>query len=193
MTLTSTMSARPEAFNRAWRSLASRRFLPGLLLLLGTASNGLYAHAPLVALAAMAGVMLPRRRAIAVALLLWAINQGIGFGLRGYPLTGTALAWGLLMGVGTLVVATFASWRPAFSQTGWWGHGLWLAIAVIGGFLIYQGSIMLAYPALAAGHTMGWEVMASLFRKQMIWAIAIALLHGLLLRRQMTLLHPAQT
>ena len=74
-----------------------------MLLAVGTASNLRYAHTPLVAFAVTSGVILKRRQTITVALLLWLVNQTIGFSLRGYPFSATALTWGVLMGVGTLV------------------------------------------------------------------------------------------
>lgn len=172
-------------FAQAWRSLASSRWPPLALLSLGVASNVVYAHAPLVAFAAMSGATLTRRRAIVIPLLIWLVNQGIGFGLRGYPLTATAFTWGALMGLGALLVAVVASWRPAFSQSTWAGHLLWLAIAFLGGFGLYQGMIMLAFPLLADGHAMGWDIVGKLFLKQLIWASAIALGHSLLLWRSL--------
>jgi len=177
---------------QAWKTLAHSPAWLGALLALGTASNVVYAHTPLVAFAVVSGVSLPRRRAIAVALGLWLMNQAIGFGMRGYPLTATAFTWGALMGLGTLLVVGFASVRPAFSQSAWLGHGLWVLLTVLVGFVLYQGLIMLAYPLLAEGHAMGWDIIARLFRKQLIWTGAIALIHGAMLLRQ-TSLHPAQT
>ncbi|NER83366.1 MAG: hypothetical protein F6K42_28200 [Leptolyngbya sp. SIO1D8] len=178
------------SFSHAWRLLADGRFLPLMLLALGTASNSLYAHTPLVAFAAMSGVTLSRRRAISLALAIWLMNQAIGFGVRGYPLTATAFSWGAFMGIGTLLVVFLSSLRPTFSQSSWVGHCLWVVIAVIGGFILYQGLIMLAHPLLADGHPMSWDIIAKLFRKQVIWAGAIALGHGALLWRKMTILNP---
>lgn len=155
------------------------------LLATGTASNLVYAHTPLVAFAAISGAMLTRRRAIATALLIWLINQSVGFGLRGYPLTGVAFTWGALMGLGTLLVAVIASWRPKFSRASWSGHCLWMAIAVLGGFTLYQGMILLAFPLLASGHTMSWNIVVGLLVKQLIWAGAITLGYSLLLWRRL--------
>ncbi|MGF1482046.1 MAG: hypothetical protein ACFB4I_21625 [Cyanophyceae cyanobacterium] len=172
-----------HSFEQVWQSLAHNRWLPFALLAIATASNVVYAHPPLVAFATMSGVMLTRQRAVTVALLSWLINQGIGFGLRGYPLTGVAFAWGILMGLGTLLVVALASWRPFFSQSTWTGHFLWLAIAVLSGFVLYQGSILLAFPVLSDGHYLDWDIVAKLFLKQLVWAGAIALGHSLLLWR----------
>ena len=190
---TSTASSEHVDFSYGWRSLAHSRWLPCALLALGTASNVIYAHTPLVAFAAMSGVALNRRPAIATALLIWLVNQAIGFRLRGYPLSATAFIWGALMGIGTLLVIAFASIRPGFSQSSWAGHFLWVAIAILGGFVLYQGLIMLAYPVMADGHFMSWEIIAKLFVKQAMWAGAIALVHGLGLWRQLSHLRSTQS
>ena len=174
-----------QSFETAWRSIAYSRFWPFTVLAIGTASNFVYAHAPLVAFAAMAGVTLPRRKAIAIALTLWFINQTIGFTIRGYPQTSVAFTWGVLMGMGTLLVVTWASWRPTLGQHQWIGHLLWMAIAILGGFVLYQGLIVLASPVLADGHWMGWDIVVRLFIKQLSWAGAIALCHTLLIKRTM--------
>lgn len=190
---TSTESFEPVDFSYGWRSLAHTRWLPFALLALGTASNVIYAHTPLVAFAAMSGVALNRRRAIVIALSIWLVNQAIGFGLRGYPISAAAFAWGALMGIGTLLVAAFASIQPRFSQSSWAGHFLWVAIAVLGGFVLYQGLIMLAYPVIADGHFMSWEIIAKLFVKQVVWAGAINLGHGVGLWRQLSQLRFMQS
>jgi len=181
-----TPSPEPTAFALGWWSLAHSRWLPLALLALGTASNAIYAHTPLVAFAVMGGVMLNRRRAIAVAVTLWLVNQVIGFGLRGYPLSATAFTWGALMGIGTLLAVTFAAIRPGFSQSSWAGHWLWVAIALIGGFGLFQGLIMLVYPVMGDGHFMDWAIVVKIFATQARWAGATALCHGALLGRQVT-------
>lgn len=188
----STASSRTLDFYHGWRSLADGQSLPFLLLVLGTASNTLYAHAPLAAFAALSGASLSRRRAIAIALAIWFVNQAIGFGLQDYPLSATAFTWGALMGMGTLLVVAFASIRPGFSQSSWTGHFVWVAIACISGFVLYQGLMMLVSPMLADGHLMNWDVVAKLFRKQVVWGGALALGHGVLLWRHLSSLRWAQ-
>ena len=185
-------AAETASFSQAWRSLAHGRLLPFLLLALGTVSSGVYAHAPLVSFAAMSGITLPRRRAIAPALSIWLVNQIIGFIFRDYPLTGTAFMWGVLMGAGTLLAVLWASLRPAFSRSSWPGHFSWEIIAITVGFALYQGLILLVYPLMADGHQMGWDIVASIFSKQVMWAGAITLGHTALLWRQMTLLSLTQ-
>lgn len=179
-------------FETAWRSLATSRWWPFALLAVGTASNGIHAHTPLVAFAAMSGVTLLRRRAITIALLIWLVNQSVGFGLRGYPLSATAFTWGALMGLGTLLVVAFVSWRPGFARTSWPGHWLWCALSLLVGFGLYQGLILLVHPLMADGHWMDWAIVVKLFVKDLAWAGMIAIVHGLFLWRQATALPLSQ-
>ncbi|MBP0026851.1 hypothetical protein [Roseofilum sp. Guam] len=172
-----------SSFSQAWRALSLHYLTPCVLLALGTASNIIYAHVPLVAFAAMSGVILQKRKAITISAMIWSINQLIGFAIRGYPLSGSAFTWGALMGIGILSVAFFASQKPTFSQHTWVGHLLWNLIALIGGFVLYQGLILLAYPLLSDGHFMDSAIVWRLFVKQMTWGGAIALGYNLLLWR----------
>jgi hypothetical protein len=188
----STASSDVASFSDERQSIAYARWMQFILLALAVASNAIYAHTPLVAFAVMSGVMLTRHRAVAIAILIWFVNQAIGFGLRGYPLSATAFIWGALMGLGVVLVVAFASIRPRFSRTSLVGYFFWVMLALIGGFALYQGLIMLAYPMLANGHTMGWDVIARLFRKQVIWTGAIALGHGALFQRHFLRFHLAR-
>ena len=72
------------------------------------------------------------------------------------------------MGLGTLLVVTFTSMRPEFRQSSWTGHFLWIVIALLGGFFLYQGLIVSAYPAIADGHFMSWEIISKRFVKQVM-------------------------
>lgn len=177
-------SAEPSAFAAAWRSLAGEPWLCAGLLAAGIASNGIHAHVPLAAFAATGGVMLPRRRAITTVLLIWLANQLIGFGWRGYPQSATAFTWGAVMGLGTLLAVLLASWRPRFSRCSWRGHAIWQTLAVIAGLVLFEGAILLAYPLLGDGHAMGWATLLAIVRKELLWAGALALGHGWLLRRR---------
>ena len=100
--------------------------------------------------------------------------------------------WGALMGLGTLLVVTVSSLRPEFSQSSWVGHWLWGAIALLNGFVLYQGLIVLAYPMMAGGHFMGWQIIVKLLLKQVTWGGAIALGHGALLWQHLSHLRPSQ-
>ena len=126
------------------------------------------------------------RRAVAVALLIWLIDQATGFGPRGYPLEQLSLTWAVVMGAGTVAVALLASQGPGFRRRSWSGHALWSLLVLTGGFLLYQGTIALVYPVIVDGHTLGADVITELLRQQLVWGGALALGHGLWLRLNIT-------
>ena len=92
-------------FGSAFAAIEANRWLPLGLLAAGTLGAVATPHAPLAAFAAMSGVLLRPRRAVAVALLIWLIDQAAGFGPRGYPLKQLPLTWAVVMGAGTVAVA----------------------------------------------------------------------------------------
>ncbi len=57
---------------------------------------------PFVGLAVVAAATLPLRRAVATVAVMWAVSQGLGFALLGYPATGYAIAWGVALGCASL-------------------------------------------------------------------------------------------
>ena len=63
---------------------------------------------PFAALATLAAFKLGRRDAILVVAATWLINQGVGFGLLGYPRTWDSAAWGLAIGASAML-AVFAA------------------------------------------------------------------------------------
>ena len=176
-----------RSFAAAFAELEASRWLPLALLAAGTLSAVVTPHAPLAAFAAMGGVMLNTRKAIGIAGLIWLIDQAAGVGLRGYPMEPLSITWAIVMGAGTAAVALLASQSPAFARRNWSGHALWSLIALSGGFVLYQGAIVLIHPAVVDGHAMGAEVVGRLLHQQFIWGGALALAHGLLLRCRHTI------
>ena len=166
-------------FGSAFAALEANRWLPLGLLAAGTLAAVVTPHAPLAAFAAMS-------RGVAVALLIWLIDQATGFGLRGYPLEQLSLTWAVVMGAGTVAVALLASQGPGFRRRSWSGHALWSLLALTGGFLLYQGTIVLVYPVIVDGHTMGADVITGLLRQQLAWGGALMLGHGLWMQSKIT-------
>jgi hypothetical protein len=162
-----------------WESLSRNRFWQFLLIAAGSASSIVYSHAPLVGLAVVAGSTLKRDRAIAAAMTIWLVTQLYGYAIRQYPHTFESVAWGLLMGAGTLAVFLISAIRPRFSQKDWKGHLLWLGLALVAGYILFQGSIILAI-ALLGGHGLTEAILWKIFIKDASWAIALSLVHGLI-------------
>jgi hypothetical protein len=171
------MKSSSTAWQTGWEVLASNRLWILSLLVLGSISSVIYAHAPLVAFAVAAGTTLKPRKAITLAITVWLINQLYGYLLRQFPLTLESLGWGGLMLIGAVLVAGVAALRPRFSQTSWAGHLLWTSVAAVVGFALFEGLILLALTT--ADHGLGSTTMLKLFSKEMIWTAAMVLFHRL--------------
>ena len=143
---------------------------------MGSASSLIYPHAPLVSFATLAGITLNRRQAIASVLLIWFVNQFYGFTVRHYPLSVSALIWGVSMGLGTIVVALIASIQPKFSHQSWVGQSVWFSIALLLGFAAYQSSTLLVNQWVGM-HGLTDDVFLRILVRDGIWAIALFALY----------------
>lgn len=182
MTTRRDTSIETPLFVKGWQAIAYSRLWAMMLLGAGVASSFIYAHTPLPAFAAASGLTLPRRRAFIMVMTIWGVNQALGFTLRGYPLELTAIAWGVVMGAGALLAVNLSSRRLDLLRWTWTGYWLWAAIAFLGSFALYQGLILLMFPVLAGGHSMGWGVVGRLMLKQTVWAAGILGYHALWLK-----------
>lgn len=63
---------------------------------------------PFVALATLAAINLKRSDAFALAVIVWLVNQAIGYGVLDYPRTVDSVAWGGAIGIAALL-ATWAA------------------------------------------------------------------------------------
>jgi len=172
---TSTLNA--SRWFVTWNTVAQHRLWIVLLIAIGGLSSVIYAHAPLVAFGTVAGTTLRPRRAFAAAIAIWFANQLYGFGLRHYPLTTESLAWGLAMGLGTVLVAAIAALRPGFSQTTRKGHGIWVAIALLTGFIVFESLISSLGFLLIGSHIFTWAILGRLLIKDVLWGFGLALIH----------------
>jgi len=98
-----------------WKRVASDRRWSFLLIAMGVFSSIIYAHPPFVPSGAIARTTLKPRRAILVAMSIGLVNQVYGYTVRQYPRSRDWLVWGLILGLGTLIVTALALLRPKFS------------------------------------------------------------------------------
>ncbi|WP_314958569.1 hypothetical protein [Bradyrhizobium cosmicum] len=73
------------------------------------ASFALACAAPFAAFAVVAAAMLPLRPALLVVTGAWLVNQTIGFGVLHYPVDGSSIAWGFVIGAAALVATVTSS------------------------------------------------------------------------------------
>lgn len=161
------------------QAVATSRLWQYCLLAIGSASSLVYPHAPLVSVATLAGITLSRRQAIVSALLIWFVNQFYGFTIRHYPLTAIALLWGVSMGMGTVAVALIASMQPKFSQRSWLRQSVWLGIALLLGFTVYQSGTLLVNQWVEM-HGLTADVFLRIFVREVVWASALFALYTVL-------------
>src|SRR3954464_474640 len=84
----------------------------GFALLIVSCALASFAFAcatPFAAFAVVAAAMLPLRPALLVVTVAWLVNQTIGFGALHYPIDGSTIAWGLVIGAAALVATAVAS------------------------------------------------------------------------------------
>ncbi|MEM9538023.1 MAG: hypothetical protein AAGA60_00765 [Cyanobacteria bacterium P01_E01_bin.42] len=147
------------------------------LIAIGSASSIIYAHVPLVGFAAVAGNTLTRNKALISAMSIWFANQLYGFTIRQYPRTFESFTWGLIMGLGMIAITGLVALQPKFSRRSFRGYLLWLAIAVIGGYAIYQGSIVLI-AQLMGKYGFSFTILWHIFLKNTVWAVALSAIHS---------------
>ncbi|NJL19910.1 MAG: hypothetical protein HC895_02345 [Leptolyngbyaceae cyanobacterium SM1_3_5] len=177
------MTLTRSTYESRWKSIAHSRLWLMLFVAIGSVSSAIYPHPPLVALGAIAGTTLSPRRALLAAIALWFASQLYGFGLRGYPQTVEAIAWGLAIGLGTLLVTAIASLRPASSRTDFRRHCLWIGASAIAGFAVFQGIIFSLGWLLTGTHILTGAIVTQLFAKELLWTGILTVAYRLLFKR----------
>ncbi len=163
-------------------AIAKSNWWQMFLIAVGSASSVIYPHVPLVGFAAVAGNTLTRNKALISAMSIWFANQLYGFTIRQYPRTLESLIWGLVMGLGMLTVTWLVTLQPKFSCQSFQGYLIWLAISLIGGYAIYQGSIVLVAQWMG-GHGFSSIIWWGIFLRDVIWAMALFGVYGCILLR----------
>ena len=112
---------------------------------------------------------------------MWLINQILGVTLHQYPLTFKTFVWGGVIGLGALLATLFASIKPRFVASELKNYCLWLGIAFIGSYLVYELTILLATFFLGGLENFTLPILWSIFVGNAAWGIPLALGHGFLI------------
>jgi hypothetical protein len=177
-----TTISQSSPWSVTWNRAASDRRWTFLLVAIGAFSSVIYPHPPFVAFGAIAGTTLKPKRAILVALSIWLVNQVVGYTVRQYPWSADSLLWGLMLGLGTLIVTALALLRPPFSQKTLRGHCVWLGAIALVGFAVFQSLILTVDWLLTGSHMLTWAIALSILINTIIWTIALALIHLVFVR-----------
>jgi hypothetical protein len=110
------------------------------------ASFALACATPFAAFAVVAVAMLPLRPALLVVTGAWLVNQSIGFGVLHYPVDGSTIAWGFVIGAAALLATTAASTVLRMLPQG--RTPLMLAITFVAAYAVYELALLAATPFL---------------------------------------------
>ncbi len=168
--------SRVPLWQSAWIVIAKSKWWQFCLITIGSLSNIIYPHVPLVGFAAVAGNTLTLKKALITTISIWLTNQIYGFTIRKYPHSFESFTWGIVMGCGTALVTYLVTKSPRFTKQ-FWGYLLWLAISLVGGYGVYQSSILLV-AQLMGGHGFTTAILWGIFVKNLRWAIGLSILHG---------------
>lgn len=155
-----------------------------ILFLLGASSSLVnLCTLPLVGFAAIAAETLTWRQGVMSLTLIWAVNQALGFGFRGYPLDTSTVAWGLVMLAGALAALALgraihrSGIRSPLARPA--NLGIRLTTALVVGFLTYQLILWLASFALGTAGGFTPAVLGSVLLTNGLWALALTVLFRL--------------
>ena len=132
-------------------SIEARRWLWILLLTAASVfvTLGMVCATPFAALATLAALHMSRRDGFRLIGAAWLADQAIGYGLLGYPRTGSSVAWGLVLGLAAVLALLAASALADRLRA----RGLFVAgaAAFAGAFVAYQGTLFAATAVLSSG------------------------------------------
>jgi len=147
------------------------------------ASLALNCATPFVALAVFAAATLPPAPALAAMLGAWFLDQTIGYGLLGYPISAESFAWGAALGA-SAVVATIAA-ASALNRLGFKASLLRYAFALASAFAAYELCLIVAGVLLGSLEAFAPAIVARIAVLNVVWFLALAaiwrLLAGLLM------------
>ncbi|WP_454647323.1 hypothetical protein [Bradyrhizobium liaoningense] len=121
----------------------------GFALLTASCALASFAFAcatPFAAFAVVAAAMLALRPALLVVTGAWLVNQSIGFGALHYPIDGSTIAWGFVIGAAALLATAVASAVLRMLPQG--RTTLMLALTLVATYAAYELALLAATPFL---------------------------------------------
>ncbi len=122
---------------------------------------------PFAAFAVVAAAMLPLRPALLVVAGAWLVNQGIGFGALHYPIDGSTIAWGLVIGAAALIATAVSSAMLHALPQG--RTPLMLAITFVIAYAAYELVLLAATPVLGGAGAFTTAIVARIGLTSAIW------------------------
>ena len=135
------------------------------------ASFALPCATPFAAFAVISTALLPLRSALPVVTGAWLVNQGIGFGALHYPIDGSTIAWGFVIGAAALAatatsVAVLRSLPRAATPVA-------LAFALLGAYAAYEIVLFAVTPVLGGEAAFTGAIVGRLGVLNILWLIGL--------------------
>lgn len=122
---------------------------------------------PFAAFAVIAAAILPLRPALLVVTGAWLVNQIIGFGALHYPVDGSTIAWGLVIGAAALLSTAAASTVLRMLPQG--RTPLMLAITLFAAYAVYELALLAATPFLGGEGVFTAAIVARIGMTSAVW------------------------
>jgi hypothetical protein len=135
------------------------------------ASFALACATPFAAFAVVAAAMLPLRPALLVVTGAWLVNQSIGFGVLHYPIDGSTIAWGFVIGAAALVATAVSSAVLRALPQG--RTPLMLAIAFVAAYAAFELVLLAVTPALGGEGAFTAAIVARIGLTSALWLVGL--------------------
>ena len=154
---------------------AARSYAWPLVLAASTVAGTLVTSCmmPFVAIAVMSAATLPLRHAFVTVVAAWSVNQLLGFGLLGFPVTAFAFGAGISLALASLA-ATLAA-RTVIEPRRW-------SIARVGGafllaFAVYE-TLLFGYALVVGGtDTFAPSIVMQILINDGVWCVILVVCH----------------
>lgn len=134
---------------------------------------------PFVALAVIVAATMSRLRGLVTVGSIWATNQILGFTIMGYPQTGYAFAWGVALGVAS-ILALFVARGILFDRTAI------TALRMVGAFVLAFAScegFLFGFALIAGGtETFSASIIGQILTNDATWFAGLAVMYLLVTR-----------
>jgi hypothetical protein len=126
---------------------------------------------PFAAFAVIAAAALALRPALLVVAAAWLVNQGIGFGVLHYPIDGSTIAWGFVIGAAALAAtATSAAVLRSLPRA---AMPVALAFALLGAYAAYEIVLFAATPVLGGEADFTAAIVCRLGVLNVLWLVGL--------------------
>jgi hypothetical protein len=126
---------------------------------------------PFASFAVIAAATLPLGPALLVATAAWLVNQAIGFGALHYPVDGSTILWGIVIGIATLVGTIAAVLVLRLVQRT--SAVIAFALALVAAYAAYELALFAATPFLGGEGAFTFAIVSRIGILNILWLIGL--------------------